>query len=197
MSSLRVHNIAVVRGDRRIVDGLGFTLGAGEVLHLQGRNGAGKTSVLEVLAGLRQPDDGAIDGRPEPRQQHWLGHKNGLNPALSPVENLEFWAGLNGHRLDAPRAALARVGLKPAQMHRPCGMLSTGQRRRAALARLVAATRPWWFLDEPLAGLDVEGLDVFGALLAEHAAGGGAAVVTSHQPLPPELPGLRALRLGS
>jgi len=196
MPALHVHDLAVVRGDRNIVTGLGFTVDSGEVLHLQGRNGAGKTSVLEVLAGLRQPDSGRVDGRPEPQERHWLGHKNGLNAALTPVENLVFWAGINGLALAAPRDILAAVGLK-LQMHRLCGQLSTGQRRRAALARLIAAKRAWWFLDEPLAGLDVEGLEVFAGLLVAHGAEGGAAIITSHQPLPGVVPGLRGLRLGA
>jgi heme exporter protein A len=196
MPPLKVQQLAVVRGDRTIVAGLGFTLGAGEVLHLEGRNGAGKTSVLEVLAGLRRADEGRIEGQPDAQARHWLGHKNGLNAALTPIENLEFWAGLNGLRIEAPKTVLASVGLK-AQAQRLCGQLSTGQRRRAALARLVAVPRPWWFLDEPLAGLDAEGLEIFAAMLAGHLAGGGAAVVTSHQPLPGDLPGLRSLRLGA
>ena len=194
MLKLQVNQLAVVRGDRTVVTGLGFTVGVGEVLHLQGRNGAGKTSVLEVLCGLRLPDSGTVEGRPEAAQRHWLGHKNGLNPALSPLENLESWAGLNGLRIAAPKEALAQVGLKT-QAQRQCGLLSTGQRRRAALARLVAVQRPWWFLDEPLAGLDAEGLAVFAQLLSAHVAAGGATVVTSHQSLPGAIPQLRMLRL--
>ncbi len=196
MSCLRVHTLAVARGDRTVLAGLSFAVAPGEVLHVQGRNGAGKTSLLEVLCGLRAAESGSVEGRPETAQRHWLGHKNGLSPALSPIENLEFWAGSNGLRLSAPDDALAQVGLK-AQARRSCGQLSTGQRRRAALARLVAVRRPWWFLDEPLAGLDAEGLAVFARLLAAHIDDGGAAIVTSHQPLPIDLPGLRALRLGA
>lgn len=196
MSSLHVHELAIVRGDRRIIAGLGFSVAAGEVLHLQGRNGAGKTSLLEVLAGLRRADEGWIEGLPDAQERHWIGHKNALNAALTPLENLESWAGINGLRLAAPREALIAVGLK-AQLPRLCGQLSTGQKRRAALARLVAVPRRWWLLDEPLAGLDAEGLDVFARLLTGHAAGGGSAIVTSHQPLPEQVPGLRSLRISA
>lgn len=196
MSSLHVHDLAVIRGDRRIIAGLGFSVGAGEVLHLEGRNGAGKTSLLEVLAGLRRADEGRIEGLPETQDRHWIGHKNALNAALTPLENLECWAGINGIRLAAGREALVAVGLK-AQLPRLCGQLSTGQKRRAALARLIAVPRRWWLLDEPLAGLDAEGLAVFARLLGEHAAAGGSAIVTSHQPLPAELPGLRRLRIAA
>lgn len=194
MTRLCVEDLSVVRGDRTIISKLGFTVAAGEVLHLQGRNGAGKTSLLEVLCGLRRPDGGKITGAPAPEQRHWLGHKNGLNPLLSPIENLRFWAGLNGLPNAGFDAALEGVGLK-LKVQRNCGALSTGQRRRAAMARLLVARRPWWFLDEPLSGLDVDGLEIFGRLLEAHVGGGGAVVVTSHQPLPGRLPGLRTLRL--
>ena len=181
--ALRVADLAVTRGDRTLVAGLQFEIDAGRVLHLQGRNGAGKTSLLEVLCGLRAPAAGTIEGRPQAADYHWIGHKNALNPVLTIEENLRFWCAL--HSLPAERidAALGRVGLKT-QRRRPCGSLSTGQKRRAALARLVAAPRRWWFLDEPLAGLDVAGLSLFGELLDTHLHEGGAAVMTSHQPLP-------------
>jgi heme exporter protein A len=194
MSSLLVRDLEVMRGDRVIVAGLCLSLAPGEVLHLEGRNGAGKTSVLEVLCGLRQPSKGRIEHAPPPARRHWLGHRNALSAALSPLENLQFWAGLNGVTLADPDGAFDVVGLRQ-QRHRACGRLSTGQRRRAALARLVAAQRPWWFLDEPLAGLDREGLERFGTLLAAHVAGGGAALVTSHQPLPGAPASLRSLSL--
>jgi len=196
MTRLCVEDLSVVRGDRTIISKLNFSVDAGEVLHLQGRNGAGKTSLLEVLCGLRRADAGRITGLPAPEQRHWLGHKNGLNPLLTPIENLRFWAGLNGlPNMDSSLdGALAGVGLK-LKVQRNCGALSTGQRRRAAMARLLVARRPWWFLDEPLSGLDVDGLELFGRLLEEHVGGGGGVVVTSHQPLPGRLPGLRTLRL--
>ncbi|MCX7072011.1 MAG: heme ABC exporter ATP-binding protein CcmA [Gammaproteobacteria bacterium] len=197
MSRLEVHQLVVSRGDRVVLDGLSFSVAAGEVLHILGRNGAGKTSLLEVLCGLRRADSGRIAPQPETRERHWVGHKNALNPSLSALENLQFWAALNGERLDDPRAALAAVGLLKPQQNRPSGQLSTGQKRRAALARLVAVPRRWWFLDEPLAGLDVQGLALFAELLGRHLAGGGAVLVTSHQPLPGELPSLRHLDLSA
>jgi heme exporter protein A len=181
--TLRVSQLTVTRGDRTLVAGLSFAVDAGEVLHLQGRNGAGKTSLLEVLCGLRAPAAGSIEGRPEAPAYHWIGHKNALNPVLSIEENLRFWCALHDFPVAGIEAALNRVGLK-ALRHRPCGNLSTGQKRRAALVRLVAAPRAWWFLDEPLAGLDAAGLTLFGELLEAHLVEGGAAVMTSHQALP-------------
>lgn len=197
MSRLEVHDLVVSRGDRTVIDGLSFAVAAGDVLHLLGRNGAGKTSLLEVLCGLRQADRGRIAPQPEREAVHWVGHKNALNPTLSAVENLEFWAALNGIRLADPRAPLAALGLARGQLARPSAQLSTGQKRRAALARLVAVPRPWWLLDEPLAGLDVQGLALFAGLVEQHVAGGGAVIVTSHQPLPGHLPSLRTLELGA
>ena len=191
---LQVSGLAVARGDRNVVEALGFAVAAGEILHIRGRNGAGKTSLLEVLCGLRTPAAGAIDGQPDAGHRHWLGHKNALNPALSPDENLRFWCALSGHVDADVGQALQRVGLK-AQRHRPCGSLSTGQRRRAALARLLALPRPWWFLDEPLAGLDHAGIDLLAELLDAHGREGGAALVTSHQPLPQGVAGVRTLEL--
>lgn len=192
----RVHviNLAIARGDRTLIESLSFTLSPGDLLHLQGRNGAGKTSLLETLCGLRAAAGGQIEHRPELGQRHWLGHKNALNPALSPLENLRFWCHLHGAPTADCEAALQRVGLR-AQRHRPCGGLSTGQRRRAALARLLAAPRPYWFLDEPLAGLDSAGLDLFGELLYAHRERGGATLLTSHQPLPIDRSGVRILVL--
>jgi heme exporter protein A len=195
MPSLLVQDLAVARGDRVVAGPLSFAVAPGQVLHLRGRNGAGKTTLLEVLCGLRDPASGRLEGRPELTQTHWVGHKNALNPALSPSENLAYWCALNGEGGKAVDPALERVGLK-AQRHRPCGTLSTGQRRRAALARLLAVPRPWWFLDEPLSGLDAAALDLLAGLLNGHLHGGGAAIVSSHQPLPAGLPGLQILELG-
>lgn len=195
MPRLEVHQLVVSRGDRVVLEDLSFSVAEGEVLHVLGRNGAGKTSLLEVLCGLRRADGGRIAPQPAARERHWIGHKNALNPALSAIENLEFWAALNDEALPDPRTALTALGLQKAQLTRPSAQLSTGQKRRAALARLVAVPRPWWFLDEPLAGLDVQGLALFAGLLGQHAAGGGSVLVTSHQPLPGELAGLRTLNL--
>lgn len=196
MSNLTIRDLAVSRGDRTIFSRLSFDVAPGEILHVQGRNGAGKTTLLETLGGLREPAAGTIEGGPAAAQRHWLGHRSGLNVALTPIENLQFWCALNGAPGDAIVPALERLGIK-AQRHRLCGTLSTGQRRRAALARLLAVRRPWWFLDEPLAGIDAAGLQLITDLLTEHAREGGTAIVTSHQPLPDSLPKLRVLALNA
>lgn len=180
--ALVVENLALARGDRTLFSGFLLRMEAGEVVHLTGRNGAGKTSLLETIAGLRQPESGQLTV-PPPEQLHWIGHKNGLHPALSAVENLQFWCGLTGADAAGIAPALDRLQLKAAR-HRPARTLSTGQKRRTALARLLLSHRLWWLLDEPLAGLDVQGAALFAELVAEHRAGGGALLLTSHQALP-------------
>ncbi len=191
---LEIRDLAVRRGPRVLFERLGFSLSDGEILHLQGANGAGKTSLLETLAGLRRPASGQVLGLPEERGLHWLGHRNALNLSLSVLENLEFWCGLNGASAQACQPALERVGIWKLR-HRLVRTLSAGQKRRAALARLLAQRRPLWLLDEPLDGLDRQGLELFAQLLGEHAASGGGAIVTSHQPLPAGLSGVRNLVL--
>lgn len=182
MKALRVIDLAVARGDRRVLSKLDFVVEAGEILHLVGANGVGKTSLLEVLSGVRAPAHGRLEGRPEPDALHWIGHRNALNDALSPLENLGFWCRLSAVSARGIPGALQRLGMHHLR-HRPCGRLSTGQRRRVALARLLISSRPWWFLDEPLAGLDVRGIELVCGLINEHAAAGGAAVLSSHQSL--------------
>jgi heme exporter protein A len=126
---------------------------------------------------------------------HWLGHKNALNGDLSVFENLRFWCALQNSDPSPIAAALDRLGLARLR-HRPCRALSAGQKRRAALARLLIAPRPLWLLDEPLAALDSEGLAYVGQMLAEHLHSGGGALVTSHQPLPVDGARVQILELG-
>jgi len=180
--TLVIENLALARGDRTLFEGFSLCMSAGEVVHLTGRNGAGKTSLLEAIAGLRAPESGTVQA-PAPEHTHWIGHKNGLHPALSAVENLQFWCGLSGVDAAGISPTLDRLQLKAAR-HRPGRTLSTGQKRRVALARLLLARRLWWLLDEPLAGLDVQGAALFAELVAEHRAAGGAVLLTSHQALP-------------
>jgi heme exporter protein A len=192
---LHIDGVSVSRGERVLFEGLSVTLGSGELLHLRGANGCGKTSLLEVLAGLRRPATGRVRTAGQDLPRHWIGHRNALAAALSPLENLAFWAQRNGADPQLAASALERLGLRGPVCRRPARILSAGQKRRSALARLVLAPRPLWLLDEPLDGLDVDGIGLTAELLDAHLRGGGAVVMTSHQPLPSGLQGVRVLAL--
>ncbi len=195
MPQLQIEQLCVKRSDRVLVSGLSFALGAGELLHLRGANGCGKTSLLEVIAGLRPVEQGAIRRDPEALALHWIGHRNALALHLSAIENLQFWCGLNGADGRQVGAALEQLRVPPGARRRPVRTLSAGQKRRSALARLLLAPRPLWLLDEPLDGLDRDGIAVFTQMLATHLRGGGMVLMTSHQPLPDGLPAVRELEL--
>lgn len=181
MPLLTATQLTVTRGDRELLRGFDLAVEAGTLVHLRGANGAGKTSLLETLAGLRRAGEGTIERDSAP---HWLGHRNGLNLQLSAIENLRFWCGLNAAPATGIVPALDRLGLPPRARLRAVRTLSAGQKRRTALARLLLQRRMLWLLDEPLDGLDVEGLQRFSNLVAEHLLDGGAVLMTSHQPLP-------------
>lgn len=193
MALLSVSGLGIGRGDRRLLSGLNFVVEPGDVLHLRGRNGAGKSSLIEVMVGLRAPQEGALR-RPEPGQVHWIGHRNALNADLSIAENLSGWCALNDVPESSLAPALERVGLAPLK-RRLARALSAGQKRRAAMARLLLVARPLWLLDEPLSGLDTQGVRLLGELMNEHIAGDGGIVVTSHQALPGKLARVRVIEL--
>ena len=155
---------------------------------------AGKTSLLEVLCGLRQAESGRVSRAADSDRCHWIGHRNALNVALTPFENLQFWCELNGEPTHNVRAALREFGLQRAS-DVPCRQLSAGQQRRTALARLAVARRELWLLDEPLSALDEAGVHHWISLVAGHVQRGGAVVVTSHQALPDAVPSVRAWEL--
>jgi len=195
------HGLACVRGGREVFSGLDFTVAGGEALTLTGRNGAGKTTLLRLIAGLLMPAAGRLaieGGDPElglPEQAHYLGHRDALKPSLTVAENLDFWAAyLGGGRATAVRAdALATTGLA-ALARLPAGYLSAGQRRRLSIARLLAAPRPIWLLDEPTAALDLAAQARLADLMRAHLAGGGLIIAATHGPL--GLEGARELRMG-
>ena len=190
---LAVHDLACERGERLLFRNLGFELGQGEALLVRGGNGRGKTSLLRILCGLSAPAAGEVRWRGEPinrtheqygRERAYVGHANGIKDDLTPLENLRLAAALGGRDLgeDAALAALARVGLARCT-DLPARVLSFGQRRRVALAGLATAGALLWILDEPLTGLDVDGVAMVEALIRDHVAAGGLAVMTTHQPL--------------
>jgi heme exporter protein A len=177
-----------VRGGRRVFGGLSFALAPGEVLVLRGPNGSGKSSLLRLLAGFLAPAGGQLawDGAPladDPaahrRRLHYIGHADALKGALSARENLTFAAALNGSASGRIEDALAGFDLL-ALADLPVRYLSAGQKRRLALARLLAGERPLWLLDEPGVGLDTANRARLEQALAAHRQAGGLAVLATH-----------------
>lgn len=183
--------LACLRGERLLFRDLGFTVAPGGALLLMGPNGAGKSTLLRLVAGLLRPDAGAIrwQGGDMAGQVAFVGHQDAVKPGLTAMENLALLAGVSGG--DRGRA-LAAMGLD-SLAHLPGRMLSAGQKRRLALARLPLSGAPVWLLDEPTLGLDVTSVARLGHMLAGHRAGGGAVLAATHLDLP--LPGADTLRL--
>ncbi|CAN1567898.1 CcmA ABC-type transport system involved in cytochrome c biogenesis, ATPase component [Rhabdaerophilaceae bacterium] len=179
--------LAVRRGPRFLFRGLDLALDPGTIMQLTGPNGSGKSTLLRLIAGFSPPDAGAIalEGRGQEgfgHYVHYFGHREGLRGALTSAENLSFLAGLLGGQPSGIHDALARLGIaRLADL--PVRVLSEGQRRRVALARLLVVPRQVWLLDEPLASLDSEAISIVSHMLASHAAAGGMAIVATHQPL--------------
>ncbi len=197
LTMLSVSHLACLRGDRRLFSGVAFTLQAGERLHVSGENGAGKTSLLRILCGLASPEEGEIrwQGSPidelgeEYRQSLlYLGHHNALKEELTALENLRFTAALRGVFINEDESVglLRRAGLTGRE-DLPVRVLSQGQKRRVALARLLWCKAPLWVLDEPYVALDAAAVTWLAGIIGAHVAAGGMAVLTSHQEV--DIPG--------
>ena len=193
ITALAIDDLAVQRGERLLFKSLSLSARAGEAVALVGANGAGKTSLLRAVAGLLQPLAGRIlfysaagDLDPDEARRfgaHLVGHQDGLKGARSAREELVFQAGWTGGDTASALAAAGRLGLTRL-LDLPVRVLSAGQRRRLALARLIAARRPLWLLDEPLAPLDTASRKLFGEIMAGHLAGGGLVLAAVHDALP-------------
>ena len=191
---LKAHDLTSQRGGRQLFEGISFSLAAAQLLQVHGGNGSGKTTLLRILCGLATPTAGEVHFRGHPllpsspalhRELHYLGHRDGLKLALTPLQNLRFAAKLvDGSE---PPTGSAEAALDRFQLtrhgHRATRELSTGQRRRVALARLLVRQAQLWILDEPFTALDEHGAEILGAVIAEHREAAGAVVLTSHQPL--------------
>ncbi len=202
---LEATDLECVRGDCRLFAGVGFRLGGGEMLFLQGRNGSGKTSLLRMLCGLAPAAAGAIRWRGEligklgedyRRELCYLGHLNAIKEELTPLENLLASSRLADESLadDAALDALERFGLAGRE-HLPCRYLSQGQKRRVALARLVHERRALWVLDEPYVALDPAAIELVAKLIGAHLQRGGLIALTTHQPVAVDAAVVRELRL--
>ena len=196
---LQAAGLAAFRGERLVFRDIGFTVAAGGALLLTGPNGSGKSTLLRLLAGLLRPAGGLLhwhgrdalsDLPAHAGRVAYVGHQDAVKPGLTAAENLYFAAQLVGAGIDE---ALAAIGLGDLA-DLPARMLSAGQKRRLAIARLALSRAPLWLLDEPTLGLDMASVDRFGAMLSEHRGRGGLVVVATHLPLP--VPEAVELRLG-
>jgi heme exporter protein A len=182
---LRGENLTCVRGGREVFRGLSFSLKTGEALLVTGRNGAGKSSLLRMIAGLVRIATGtlALEGGEQDgvigEQAHYLGHLDALKPALTVAENLQFWAEFLGPASGDVAPALAAVDLAPLA-DLPAAYLSAGQRRRLSIARLVAVPRAIWLLDEPTSALDAASQARLADLMRRHLTSGGMIVAAAH-----------------
>ncbi|WP_158548621.1 heme ABC exporter ATP-binding protein CcmA [Parvularcula marina] len=197
--SLTIEGLAAERGGRVVVAGLAFSLSPGEALTLRGANGTGKTSILRAVAGFSDPAEGTVrfdlSGEEADASEtrataiHWLGGDDALADKLTLKESLSFWSSLlGGGATDELPARLGLSGLEDT----PLGKMSTGQRRRAGIGRLLCAPRPLWLLDEPMSGLDDQGRELLLSIIAEHRATGGILLMASHDE---GIPGCPVLRL--
>ncbi|PSJ62073.1 heme ABC exporter ATP-binding protein CcmA [Pseudaminobacter soli (ex Li et al. 2025)] len=188
------------RAGETIFSGIGFTLGEGDGLIVTGPNGAGKSTLLRVVAGLLplahgrlEFEDGGEDFPSVESACHYLGPDNAMKTALTVSENLAFWQSFFGRPHLSILEALEMVGLETIG-HLPFGYLSTGQRRRVSIAKLMVSHRPVWLLDEPTSGLDKHSEAQFSELMRMHLLGGGMIVAATHLPL--GLEGVQELRMG-
>ena len=192
---LQVEQLEIWRGERRLVHGLSFSARPGELVHLKGPNGSGKTSLLRCLAGLSLPDDGIIHwfgrryaGRVGAEARalcRYLGHQDALKDGLDLAENLRALQALHGDTTDAsPQLEAAGLASRAGV---PSMRLSAGQRRRGALARFPAAAARAWLLDEPFNSLDADGVALAAGWISALLAAGGVVVLSTHQPLPEPL----------
>jgi len=196
---ISVSDLTVSRGERVLFRDLAFQIVSGEAVALTGANGAGKTTLLRTLAGFIRPDAGTVAFADlEPAQAranhiHWLGHLDGLKTGRRAREELDFHARWAGADADGIAAAIDVLALQPL-LDLEVRKLSAGQRRRLAFARLVAAPRPLWLLDEPFAPLDARWRAALGLLMQTHLDKGGAILAAVHDPLPVAA---RALDIGA
>lgn len=185
--SLVADNLACRRGERLLFRRLSFRLEAGQACHVTGANGAGKTTLIRALAGLTTPYAGSVSRE---GALGLLDERTGLDPALPLGKALAFWERVDG--CTSPDGAITILGLEPL-LDVPVRFLSTGQKKRAALAALLNRAVPIWLLDEPLSGLDADTIAKVTALIRLHVGGDGIALIASHQAL--DVPGMTSFAI--
>lgn len=187
-TALEARKLTCVRGGRSLFSSLSFKVERGHALILRGPNGSGKTSLLRIIAGFLTPDEGdfcwgGVEGKAAvsalQENIHLIGHLTALKPILSVAENVALWATLHGGNGQTTEALHAMGLAELAEL--PVHFLSEGQKRRTALARLMAFQKPIWLLDEPLAGLDAASADRLMEAITGHLSNGGIAVIATHQ----------------
>ncbi len=204
---LAVDNLVGVRGERLLFEKLSFKLSSGSVLYLQGANGSGKTTLLRIICGLSKPYEGAvnwcgenINALAEDYHKHvlYIGHLPGIKEDLTALENLRFSLALSGVEVSEEKAAkvLKELGLANG-LNLPTRMLSQGQKRRVALARLWLQDLPIWILDEPFTALDASATNMLKQKIEAFANDGGIVVMTTHQEVTMNVAGFQQLNLGS
>lgn len=188
---LEVRNLGCVRGDHRLFAKLNFSLQAGELLYLKGLNGSGKTSLMRIIAGLTLPAEGEVlwqnqllSGQTEEFNTDltYLGHLGAIKGELTAYENLRISSQMCGYVIDDEPilAALAKLGLAGRE-ELPTKVLSQGQKRRVALARLLIVSTKLWILDEPFTALDYSAVELLKSVIADHLGSGGMVILTTHQ----------------
>ena len=203
---LEVIDLECTRGDRRLFTGVEFSLEQGELLHLYGHNGSGKTTLMRTVCGLIAPTGGRVlwqGGNIRKLRDEfskdlvYLGHKNGIKDDLTGVENLIVACKLDGIRLQRKEAwdALERMGLRGHE-DLPAKLLSQGQHKRVALARLLTSRSPLWVLDEPFTALDVAAVELLQAVIRDHVDKGGMVILTTHQEVALTSGKVKKLKLG-
>jgi heme exporter protein A len=189
---ISVEKVHVWRGDRHVLQGVSLTVRPRELLHISGPNGTGKTTLLRVVSGLLRPEQGAVTWLGQPilssaaqyqSAMAYSSHEPALKSDLTALENLRFAVGLKRRAsIEELRTVLDRTGVA-ACADLPARVLSAGQRRRVALARVLGMNASLWLLDEPYANLDAAGSELMSGLLQEHVEAGGMALVVAHHAL--------------
>ncbi|EEX91764.1 cytochrome c biogenesis protein CcmA [Vibrio orientalis CIP 102891 = ATCC 33934] len=204
---LEVSQLTAIRDERILFESLSFTIDSGELVQVEGRNGTGKTTLLRIITGLGDRDNGEIFWSGENIESNrdqfhqdllFLGHQTGVKRELTAYENLRFYLSIHSRQSFDKNTiydALTKVGLAGRE-DVPVGQLSAGQQRRVALARLWLSDHKLWILDEPLTAIDKQGVKVLESLFLKHAESGGIVMLTTHQDMFADNPKLRKIKLG-